>query len=130
MANQQGDQAAQIVDVDSLDAGQFPHLTFQPEAKVFSTGEAGDCLFLVKTGAVQIVMFGTILEVVKPGSMLGEMALIDGEPRSATAIATEPTELVKIDRGAFRILVQQNPDFALSVMSLMAKRLRQMNQGV
>ena len=58
------------------------------------------------------------------------MALIDGAPRSATAVANEACELVRIDRDAFRQLVRQNPDFALEVMHVMAKRLRQMNESV
>ncbi|MEO1543899.1 MAG: Crp/Fnr family transcriptional regulator [Pseudomonadota bacterium] len=120
----------QFVDFDTLDANGFPLVELAVEEKIFSSGETGDCLFLVKSGAVQILTFGTVLEVIKAGGMFGEMAIIDGAPRSATAIASEPTVLVKVDLDAFRHLVKQNPDFALSVMGLMARRLRQMNDSV
>jgi CRP-like cAMP-binding protein len=53
------------------------------------------------------------------------MALLDAEPRMATAVATEDTELAVIDRHRFLFLVQETPMFALSVMSAMAKRFRE-----
>ncbi len=118
------------IDFDTLRDRGYPTLQTAEGEKVFSVGEAGDCLYLVKSGAVQIVMFGTVLETIKPNGIFGEMALIDGAPRSATAVANEACELVRIDRDAFRQLVRQNPDFALEVMHVMAKRLRQMNESV
>lgn len=117
-------------DFDTLKDRGFPILRTGQGEKVFSVGEKGDCLFLVKSGAIQIVMFGTVLETIKPNGMFGEMALIDGAPRSATAIANEDSELVRVDRDAFRQLVRENPDFALDVMHVMADRLRQMNESV
>ena len=62
--------------------------------------------------------------------MFGEMALIDGSPRSATAVASEACELAPIDKAAFAHLVRQDPDFALRVMRLLAQRLRQMNESL
>ncbi|MEL7049977.1 MAG: cyclic nucleotide-binding domain-containing protein [Pseudomonadota bacterium] len=118
-----------LVDFDILERGGFPLVEFAPDEKVFSSGESGACLYLVKSGKVQIVSFGTVLEVINTHGVFGEMALIDGEPRSATAIAVEPSVLAEINRDAFRHLVQQNPDFALAVMGLMAQRLRQMNES-
>lgn len=119
-----------LIDFDTLTNAGFPLLNVDGEEKIFQTGQTGNCLYLVKTGSVRIVSFGTILELIKPNGMFGEMSLIDGAPRSATAIAAEPSVLAKVDRAAFRLLVQHNPDFALSVMELMARRLRQMNQDV
>jgi CRP/FNR family cyclic AMP-dependent transcriptional regulator len=71
-----------------------------------------------------------VLESVGPNGIFGEMALIDGSPRSATAVAAEPTEVAPIDRAAFAHLVRQNPDFALQVLRLLAARLRQMNASL
>lgn len=117
-------------DFDTLQDRGFPILRKSQGEKVFSVGEKGDCLFLVKSGTVQIVMFGTVLETIKPNGIFGEMALIDGAPRSATAIANEDCELLRVDRDAFRQLVRENPDFALDVMHVIANRLRHMNESV
>jgi CRP-like cAMP-binding protein len=62
--------------------------------------------------------------------MFGEMALIDGSSRSATAVAAEPTEVAPIDKTAFAHLVRQDPDFALRVMRLLTQRIRQMNASL
>jgi CRP-like cAMP-binding protein len=58
------------------------------------------------------------------------MALIDGSPRSATAIAREPTELAVIDERAFLYLVERNPGFALELLRRLTKRLRRMNDSL
>ncbi|HEU5100134.1 MAG TPA: Crp/Fnr family transcriptional regulator [Roseiflexaceae bacterium] len=59
-----------------------------------------------------------------PGGIVGEMALIDDRPRSATAVAATDCRLVPIDERRFTFLVQQTPMFALAVMRVMAERLR------
>ena len=53
-----------------------------------------------------------ILESVGPGGLFGEMALIDGSPRSATAVATEPCEIAVVEQPGFLGLIQQSPKFA------------------
>ena len=63
------------------------------------------------------------------GSILGELALIDASPRAATARATVPTRVARIDKKHFMFLVQEHPTFALQVMAVMADRLRHANEG-
>jgi CRP/FNR family cyclic AMP-dependent transcriptional regulator len=91
---------------------------------VFADGDAGDRMYLVKNGSVSLVKNGRELESVGPGGLFGEMALIDGEPRSASAIAGEGCELVAIEKRRFWFLVQETPYFAETVMRVMAERLR------
>jgi len=62
--------------------------------------------------------------------VFGEMALIDGSPRSATAIAAEASEVAPIDQAAFTHLVRHDPEFALRVMRILAGRIRQMNASL
>ncbi len=62
--------------------------------------------------------------------MIGEMALIDHLPRSASARATTDAKLVPIDQRRFLFLVQETPFFAIHVMKVMADRLRRMNETV
>jgi len=62
-----------------------------------------------------------------PGALLGEMALVDSSPRTATVIATEHCRLAKIDERRFHFLVQQTLYFATHVMKVLTERLRHMN---
>lgn len=59
------------------------------------------------------------------GDVFGEMSLIDDEPRSATLVADEQTEVALLSRGAFRGQIRQNPDIALKLMQILSGRLRE-----
>ncbi len=91
---------------------------------LFREGEAGDVLYIVAEGQVDIQANGQLLETLGPGDILGEMALIDDQPRMATAIARTDCLLTRVSRPHFLTLVQRNPRFALQVMRIMANRLR------
>jgi CRP/FNR family transcriptional regulator, cyclic AMP receptor protein len=91
---------------------------------IFSRGDIGETFYVVRSGTVRLHIDGQTLEEIGPGGVFGEMALIDHEPRSATAVAASDCELVPIDERYFRFLVGQTPFFALTVMRAMAARLR------
>jgi CRP/FNR family transcriptional regulator, cyclic AMP receptor protein len=97
---------------------------FEAGDVVFAEGEPGDCLYVVKSGAVSLQQGERELEEVGPGAIFGEMALIDLGPRSASAIAVTDCELVSIEKRRFWFLVQETPYFAETVMRVMAERLR------
>lgn len=103
--------------------------SYQAGTKIFSSGEAGDCMYVVESGAVEIATFGTVLDTIGPNDILGEMALIDGAARSATATATQPSTVIAIDKVTFRNLTRDNPDFALEIMGRLVERLRRMNHA-
>jgi CRP/FNR family cyclic AMP-dependent transcriptional regulator len=73
---------------------------------------------------VLLTAHGSPLETVGEGAIFGEMAVIDREPRSATAVAETDCELVAVDKRRFWFLVQETPYFAEIVMRVMADRLR------
>jgi CRP-like cAMP-binding protein len=98
--------------------------TFAAGTTIFEQGEMGEVLYIVRKGSVALSADGRYLETVEPGGMFGEMALIDREPRSATAQAEADSELVTIDKRRFWFLVQETPYFAEIVMRVMADRLR------
>lgn len=98
--------------------------TFAAGTQIFAEGEPGRNMYVVKEGKVDIVSRGQVLETVGPGGIFGEMALIDRAHRSAGAIAQTHCTLVLIDERRFLYLVQESPYFALSVMGIMAERLR------
>lgn len=104
--------------------------TFARGEAIFREGDRGDGMYVVVDGRVQLRVRGKALEDIGPGAVLGEMALIDDAPRTASAIAKRDCRLVRIDAKRFRSLVQQTPDFALQIMAVMAKRLRRMNRRV
>jgi CRP/FNR family transcriptional regulator, cyclic AMP receptor protein len=104
---------------DSGEAEQFP-----AGATVFTEGDQGDMLYLVRRGSVLLSAHGRELETVGEGGLFGEMAVIDRETRSATAVAQGDCELVAIDKRRFWFLVQETPYFAEIVMRVMADRLR------
>lgn len=95
---------------------------------IFQEGEPGDRLYIIAQGQADILIKGQILETVGPGDILGEMALVDDEPRSAMVIARTDCLLTRISRQHFLTLVQRTPAFALQVMRVMAQRLRRANE--
>ncbi|HUO47603.1 MAG TPA: cyclic nucleotide-binding domain-containing protein [Acidimicrobiales bacterium] len=91
---------------------------------VFHEGDAGVEMYGVVSGEVQLQSQGRVIATLGPDDVFGEMAVVDGSPRMATAVAVTPTQLAAIDRQRFLFLVAETPMFALSVMSAMADRFR------
>lgn len=111
-----------------VDAG-FPLQRFEAGERIFVSGDEGSTMYAVRTGLVAIVSAGEVLESVRPGETFGELALIDGSPRGATAIAREPTEVAVIDERAFNHLIERNPAFALDLLRRLSRRLRAVNEN-
>ncbi len=97
---------------------------------IFREGQPGDVMYAVSEGEVDILIHDKVIDTAGPGGIVGEMALIDAKPRSATAIAKTDCKLVPISEKRFTFLVQQTPNFALQVMRVMADRLRHMDAQV
>jgi CRP/FNR family transcriptional regulator, cyclic AMP receptor protein len=97
---------------------------FAAGTTVFSEGDPADRMYLVTSGSVSLSIGGRVVETVGPGGLFGEMAVIEREARSGTAVAETDTTLVGIDKRRFWFLVQETPYFAEIVMRVMAARLR------
>ncbi len=95
---------------------------------IFRQGEEARELFVIKSGEVRIQLDNRTLTELRADDIFGEMALIDSEPRSATAIAISDVELVPVSEKQFLFLVGQTPHFALKVMRVLAQRLRATNR--
>jgi CRP-like cAMP-binding protein len=103
--------------VTALVAGQF----------LFQKGDPAEVMYVVRTGELQIGDGNIVYETVGPGGIVGEMALLDAAPRSASVKAISPVEVVAIDQRRFLFMLQQTPFFAIRVMRVLAERLRVMN---
>ncbi len=97
---------------------------------IFGEGDSGDRMYVVRSGEVEIRCGDAVVETLEPGGMFGEMALIDGTHRSASAWAKTDCELVPVDEKTFLFLVHETPYFALDVMRTLTRRLRSMNEMV
>ncbi len=96
---------------------------------VFSAGDAGDALFGVVSGRIRISAGNAdgreiFLNIMEPGDTFGEIALLDGGTRTATATATEASELVSIRRESLFELLEREPRAALELLRLCGERLR------
>ncbi len=96
---------------------------------LFEKGEAGADMYLVLEGKIDVRVGDRVVESVGMHGIVGEMALLDNAPRSATAVAASAGEVAVIDRSVFLDLVRENPAFSLYVMQRMAMRIRKMNEG-
>jgi CRP/FNR family cyclic AMP-dependent transcriptional regulator len=103
-------------------------LSYRAGDTIFREGDNALDLFVVKSGQVRIQIGNRTVTELAPDTIFGEMALIDDEPRSATAIAVTDVELVAVSEKQFLFLVSQTPYFALKVMRVLAQRLRATNK--
>jgi len=96
---------------------------------VFNEGEEGDALYLIWAGRVAVVrgdwQAPVVLGYRGPGETVGEMAVLDDAPRSASVLALEPLRLLRIDRAGFMQLLNSNPAIGASIMVSLSARLRE-----
>lgn len=97
---------------------------------IFDEGSHGDEMFGVVEGKVELRLPNGKTVLVGPDETFGEMALLESGTRSATATAVEDSTLAVINKHRFLYLVHETPTFALNVMSSLADRLREMQDGV
>jgi CRP/FNR family transcriptional regulator, cyclic AMP receptor protein len=107
----------------------FPTRNFSKGKTIFQEGDRGDEFFIVVRGQVAIRSGDRLLETLEADGIFGEMALIDDSPRSATAVTLSDVTLAPIKENQFLFLVQNAPFFALSVMRVLARRLRRQNKA-
>jgi CRP/FNR family cyclic AMP-dependent transcriptional regulator len=108
--------------------------SYRKSEVIFEEGSTGSEMYLIHSGRVLLSVRQNEtqevpLVVLNPGDFFGEMALVDDSPRSATASAVEDnTELIVMDRARFLFMVRQQPEFALSLMHTLCRRLRDMDK--
>lgn len=118
-------QPAELTQVAQLAAP----LRVEANQVIFQRGDPGDSLMAVVRGRVKICSQSAegkelILNLIKPGELFGEIALLDGEPRTADAVALERCDLLCLSRGAFLPYLERHPVIALRMMAVLCRRLR------
>ena len=123
-----------LVDVplfSTLSKRQLRHIAGLSEEQEFDEGTAlaeegkpGDTFYVLLTGEAKVVRAGRRLDRLIPGDFFGEIALIDGGPRTATVMATTPVTTLSISRSRFRKMLDEDPSIVLAMLEELAKRLR------
>ena len=109
------------------------HRSLAAGETLFLKGDPGDALYAVRRGQVRIAT-GTeagrrlTLNILGPGDVFGEVALLDGRPRTADAVATEATELLMVRRRDFLALIEHRPAVAVGIIELLCGRIRWMSE--
>ncbi len=117
-------------DERTLLAQQLESVDLDAGANVFKRGDPGDAIFIVSAGAVEIFVEDTtgqriVFETVRAGDFFGELSLLDGDPRSASAQVVEPLKALRLDRGDLELLFTKRPSAAMDVLAVIGKRLRE-----
>ncbi|HUX22710.1 MAG TPA: Crp/Fnr family transcriptional regulator [Spirochaetia bacterium] len=113
----------------ALDLSMFGRfaVTFKKNDIMFCEHEPGDTFYLIQSGRVQIVKImgdvEKIIDILYPGEILGEMAILEEAPRSASAIALDQVTALEFNRENFEVLMQGNPQIALKLLKLFTKRI-------
>lgn len=105
------------------------------DSVVFFENEEGDFFFTILEGRIKVTILGddgreVILSLLGPGDFFGEMALLDQEPRSATAIAVEDTELLSLHRTDFQTVLADNRSITTGLIKVLTGRLRRANHQI
>jgi len=108
---------------------------YPKDGVVFFENEQGDSIFMISEGRVKVAILGDdgreiILSVLGPGDFFGEMALLDNEPRSATAIAAEESELLCVSRADFQSALSANPSIMAGLIRSLTARLRKADHQI
>jgi CRP-like cAMP-binding protein len=104
--------------------------TFDNDDIVCKIGDQGNAMYIIITGKVNICIYSAdgqeqIVNTLGPGDYFGEMALLTGEPRSATVKTSEPSEMFLLYKGDFDVILERFPSISLSMGKIVSKRLRE-----
>jgi CRP/FNR family cyclic AMP-dependent transcriptional regulator len=127
---------SELTDGDIASLGRLSsRRRFPKDTVVFFENEEGDFFFMILEGRIKVTILGddgreVILSMLGPGDFFGEMALLDNEPRSATAIAVEDSELLSLHRTDFQTVLSDKNSIAASLMRILSGRLRRANHQI
>ena len=120
--------------VDTL-ASLAVRKTFKTRDVVLRKGDPAQQIYIIAKGRLKTITAGgegrqAALSIMGPGEVFGEVAALDGQPRSATITALEPCELLIIQRNDFFYFLERNPKAAIKLLEVLAGRLRRLSERV
>ena len=98
---------------------------FEPGEALMTEGEIGDSMYLILTGEVEVLKGHSEVAGLGPKECVGEMAILDSEPRSATVRARTPTRALQVEREDFYDLLNERIDIARGIVKVLCRRLRE-----
>jgi CRP/FNR family transcriptional regulator, cyclic AMP receptor protein len=109
--------------------------SFPNDTRVFHEGDPGDACFIVRTGSCRVTREhpdgrAITLANLGPGAIFGELAMLDGEARSASVEATEDTDLLALPASDMRALIREHPGMAEKLVVALTRRLREANERI
>jgi CRP/FNR family cyclic AMP-dependent transcriptional regulator len=121
-------------DIESL-SSVATRRRYPKDTVVFYENDEGDSFFMILSGRVKVTILGddareVILSMLGPGDFFGEMALLDDEPRSATAIAVEDAELFALQRSDFASVLERTSSISAALIRVLTQRLRKANHQI
>jgi CRP-like cAMP-binding protein len=116
-------------------AGSAAVVQHKPHATIFQKGDPGDSMMAVVQGRVKICTYSAdgkelVLNIIDHGGLFGEIALLDGQTRTADAVAIEPTELLVLERARLLPFLTANPEIATRLIGVLCQRLRQTSEAL
>ena len=110
-------------------AGELDVVSFRQGDMVFTYGDPGDSLYVIKTGEVEVFFKDDtggriVLETAREGDFFGELSLLDNGPRTASVVATRDVEALRVDRNDLDHLLRLHPEAALDLLTAMGRRMR------
>lgn len=110
-------------------AQALDHVSIPKGQAVFNYGDPGDCLYVIRSGEVEVFFKDDtgqriVLETGGPGSVFGEISLLDGGPRTASVVVTEDLDALKLDRTRLEDFFRRNPHAAMDMLTATGRRLR------
>lgn len=115
-------------------AHQSRELNFRKNSVLMSEGDVGESMYVVKSGLVKVYVSDSdgrelVLYEQGPGAVLGEISLLDDEPRSASVITLEPSSALMIGKQAFLDCLRASPEMAINLIRSLTHRLRDATEG-
>lgn len=117
-----------LVDLENLSRA-ITEQSYDTGGVLFEHGDQGDAMYIIQQGRVEAQTQG-VSHIFERGDVLGEIALLDAQPRSARVVALEDTKVLVLNREHFMLFVQSRPRVILAVLHLIAGRVRQATQSV